>query len=43
LMKVDSDLPENMIIEELQKGFLLHDRVLRHAKVKISSGNKEKK
>jgi len=40
LMKVDSDLPENMIIEELQKGFLLHDRVLRHAKVKISSGKK---
>ena len=42
LMKVDSDLPENMILEELQKGFMLNDRVLRHAKVKISSGkNKE--
>ena len=38
LMKVDSKLPENTIVEELQKGFILNDRVIRHAKVKISSG-----
>ena len=38
LMKVDSDLPENTIVEELQKGFILNDKVIRHAKVKISSG-----
>jgi molecular chaperone GrpE len=41
LMKVNSDLPENVIIEELQKGFMLHDKVLRHAKVKISAGKKK--
>src|SRR3989344_5703233 len=40
LMKVDSDLPENVIIEEFQKGFMIYGKVLRHAKVKISSGKK---
>jgi len=40
LMKVDSDLPENTIVEELQKGFMLNDKVIRHTKVKISSGKK---
>ena len=39
LMKIDSELPENTIVEELQKGFTLHDKVIRHAKVKISNGN----
>ena len=38
LMKMDSKLPENTIVEELQKGFILHDKVIRHTKVKISSG-----
>lgn len=38
LMKEDSDLPENVIVEELQKGFMLKDKVIRHAKVKVSSG-----
>lgn len=42
LMKVDSELPENKIIEEFQKGFTLHNQVIRHARVKISSGNKPK-
>ena len=36
LMKINSEKPENTIIEELQKGFLLKDRVIRHAKVKVS-------
>ena len=40
LMKVDSDQPENTIVEELQKGFILNDKVIRHTKVKISSGKK---
>ncbi len=40
LMKVDSDKPEGVIIEELQKGFILNGKVIRHAKVKISSGKK---
>ena len=38
LMKVPSDLPANKIMEEFQKGYLLHGKVLRHAKVKISAG-----
>ena len=40
LLKVDSDLPENVILEEFQKGFMIHGKVLRHAKVKISTGKK---
>jgi len=42
LMKVDSELPENTIIEILQKGFMLNERVIRHAKVKVSNGIKPK-
>ncbi len=38
LMKVDSEQPEGTIIEELQKGFTLNGKIVRHAKVKISSG-----
>lgn len=30
------DLPEDTVVEEVQKGFLLDGRVLRHAKVRIS-------
>ncbi len=40
LMKVDSEQPEGIIIEELQKGFTLNGKIIRHAKVKISSGKK---
>ena len=37
LMQADnSDLPEHTIVEELQKGYLLNDRVIRTAKVKVS-------
>jgi len=32
----DKDLPENTVAEELQKGYLLNDRVIRTAKVKVS-------
>lgn len=32
----DAEAPENTIIEELQKGYLLNDRVVRTAKVKVS-------
>lgn len=38
LLKVPSDRPENTLLEELQKGFTLNSQVLRHAKVKVSSG-----
>ena len=40
LLKVDSELPENTILEEFQKGFMINGKVLRHAKVKISNGKK---
>jgi molecular chaperone GrpE len=40
LMKISSEQPENTIIEELQKGFLLNDKVIRPAKVKVSDGQK---
>ncbi|MBM3243484.1 MAG: nucleotide exchange factor GrpE [Candidatus Omnitrophica bacterium] len=37
LMQVENkELPEHTIIEELQKGYMLNDRVIRTAKVKIS-------
>ena len=37
LMQVeDNDLPEHTIVEELQKGYLLNDRVIRTSKVKVS-------
>lgn len=37
LMQVENkDVPEHTVIEELQKGYLINDRVLRTAKVKVS-------
>ena len=32
----DNDAPENTVVEELQKGYLLNDRVVRTAKVKVA-------
>ena len=34
---------EGMVIEELQKGYKLHDRVIRPAKVVVGNGEEEKK
>ena len=37
LMQVeDKELPEHTVIEELQKGYILNERVIRTAKVKVS-------
>ena len=37
LMQAENkDLPEHSILEELQKGYMLNDRVIRTAKVKVS-------
>ena len=36
LMKEESDKPEDTILEEFQKGYMLSDGVIRHSKVKIS-------
>ncbi len=43
LMQVeDNNFPEHTIVEELQKGYLLNDRVIRTAKVKVSKKQEEK-
>jgi molecular chaperone GrpE len=36
LLAEKSDKPENTIIGELQAGYMLNDKVIRHAKVKVS-------
>lgn len=37
LMQAENkDLPEHTVVEELQKGYLLNDRVIRTSKVKVS-------
>lgn len=41
LMKILSEFPENTVIEILQKGYTLHGRLLRPARVKLSAGQKE--
>lgn len=41
LMQTENkDLPEHTVVEELQKGYLLNDRVIRTAKVKVSKKEK---
>ncbi len=39
----ESDKEEGTVLEELQKGYLLHERVLRHSKVKVAKKREEKK
>ncbi len=42
LMQVhDPQKPEHTVVEELQKGYLLNDRVIRTAKVKVSKKSLE--
>ena len=36
LMKEESDKPDETVLEEFQKGYMLNDKVLRHSKVKVS-------
>ena|SRR3989338_1932484 len=36
MLKEKSDKEEGTILEEFQKGYTLHDKILRHSKVKIS-------
>ncbi len=39
VMQVNSEeYPENIVVEELQKGYMLHDRVIRPAMVTVSRG-----
>ncbi|MBN1913380.1 MAG: nucleotide exchange factor GrpE [Candidatus Omnitrophica bacterium] len=39
----DNDVPEHTVMEELQKGYLFNDRVIRTAKVKVSKKIEDKK
>lgn len=43
LLQEKSDKPENTVIEELQKGYMFKDAVLRPAKVKIAKKEDDKK
>ncbi|MEW6509339.1 MAG: nucleotide exchange factor GrpE [Bacteroidota bacterium] len=36
-----SDVPAGTVIEEVERGYMLHDRVLRHAKVIVSTAGEE--
>lgn len=40
IMQETDKYPENTVISELQKGYLIHDRLLRPAKVVVSKTNK---
>lgn len=37
VMTEESDKPENTVIEELQKGYMYKDKVVRHSMVKVSN------
>lgn len=43
LLQEESDKPEGTVLEELQKGYMINDKVLRHAKVKIAKKKGGKK
>ncbi|MBU0471542.1 MAG: nucleotide exchange factor GrpE [Nanoarchaeota archaeon] len=36
LLTEESDKEENIVLEELQKGYMYNDKVIRHTKVKVS-------
>jgi len=43
MMQIDNnDLPEHTVVQELQKGYMLNDRILRTAKVKVSKKQEQK-
>ena len=43
LLHIETDnFPENTVVEELQKGYLLNDRVIRTAKVKVAKNLQDK-
>ena len=41
LLQEESEKEEGLILEELQKGFMLHNKIIRHAKVKIAKSKEE--
>ena len=38
---VPSDKPEGTVIDEVTRGYRMHDKVIRHAKVAVSKGNQD--
>jgi len=40
MQETSDQFPENMVVKEFQKGYMLHDRLLRPAMVAVSSGSK---
>ena len=40
-MEPSADVPENLILQEYQKGYMFKDRLIRAAKVVVSKGNVE--
>ena len=42
MLKEKSDKGEGVVLEELQKGYMLNGKVLRHSKVKISEKKEDK-
>ena len=40
LIHEENDKPDNSIVEVLQKGYILNDKVIRHAKVKIAKNKR---
>ncbi len=42
MLQVESDAPEETILEELQKGYMMKNRVIRYAKVKVSKRKEDK-
>lgn len=43
LIREESDKEDNVILEEFQKGYCLHDRVIRQSRVKVSKKKADKK
>ncbi|NQW30003.1 MAG: nucleotide exchange factor GrpE [Ignavibacteria bacterium] len=41
MMHMPSDLPEGHLLQTIQRGYMLHEKVLRHAKVITSAGPSE--
>ena len=42
LMQAESDKPDDIVLEELQKGYTMNGKVIRYAKVKISKNGGSK-
>ncbi len=40
MMVMDSEFPEGTVVQEVLKGFMIHDKVLRHSRVITSTGKK---